>query len=241
VAGYAGPHWPCLTVLYEVLAFVLPAWTRRNGAVGHRPVGCSAVLFLAGIAFAWSALAPARRSRFWLNYGKRMLVRADLVDRALSGFCCCWMVATGLAFSCRCCSCCSGPFRPDLGGNDAWAAWRSVVLVAANRWRGADPLLTDPVTMLLLAARSRAVLDRVGWLAHGRSACGRHLPDWPGRAATHSRNSRLRPPAPGCKRQAPFPCPSLLVPLSEATGGTCWPPIPLSTRAPTQIAELLLA
>ena len=32
VAGYAGLTWPCPTLLFQLLAFVLPGLTVRNGA-----------------------------------------------------------------------------------------------------------------------------------------------------------------------------------------------------------------
>ena len=59
VAGYAGLTLALPYVLYEVLAFVLPGLTRRERRLVAPAVAGSAVLFAAGLAFAWWALVPA--------------------------------------------------------------------------------------------------------------------------------------------------------------------------------------
>jgi sec-independent protein translocase protein TatC len=77
VAGYAGLTLALPYVLYEGLAFVLPGLTRRERRLVAPAVAGSAVLFAAGLAFAWWALVPAAL-RFLVSYG------ADVVEPSWS-------------------------------------------------------------------------------------------------------------------------------------------------------------
>ena len=73
VAGYAGLTLALPYVLFQLLAFVLPGLTIRERQLIAPAVPGSAVLFLAGIAFAGWALVPAAL-RFLVSYG------ADVVE-----------------------------------------------------------------------------------------------------------------------------------------------------------------
>ena len=73
VAGYAGLTLALPYVLYQGLRFVLPGLTLNERRLIAPAVAASAVLFLAGLAFAWWALVPAAL-RFLVSYG------ADVVE-----------------------------------------------------------------------------------------------------------------------------------------------------------------
>ena len=73
VAGYAGLTLALPYVHYEGLAFVLPGLTRTEQKLVAPAVAGSALLFLAGLAFAWWALVPAALN-FLVSYG------ADVVE-----------------------------------------------------------------------------------------------------------------------------------------------------------------
>lgn len=73
VAGYAGLTLALPYVLYQGLGFVLPGLTQRERRLIAPAVAGSAILFLAGLAFAWWALAPAAL-KFLVSYG------ADVVE-----------------------------------------------------------------------------------------------------------------------------------------------------------------
>jgi len=82
VAGYAGLTLALPWVLYEVLAFVLPGLTRREQRLVAPAVAGSAVLFLAGLAFAWWALVPAALA-FLVSYGADVVEPSWSIERYL--------------------------------------------------------------------------------------------------------------------------------------------------------------
>ena len=147
VAGYAGLTLALPYVLYEILAFVLPGLTRRERGLVAPAVAGSAVLFAAGLAFAWWALVPAAL-QFLVSYGADVVEPAWSIERYLD-FVLLLMLATALAFQ-----------LPVLQlllaalGLVRWrtmlSAWRTVVLVAAIAGAVLTPS-TDPLTMLLLS------------------------------------------------------------------------------------------
>jgi sec-independent protein translocase protein TatC len=96
VAGYAGLTLALPYVLYEVLAFVLPGLTRRERRLVAPAVAGSALLFAAGLAFAWWALVPAALA-FLVNYGADVVEPSWSIERYLD-FVLLLMVATALAF-----------------------------------------------------------------------------------------------------------------------------------------------
>jgi sec-independent protein translocase protein TatC len=147
VAGYAGLALALPYALYETLAFVLPGLTRRERRLVAPAVAASAVLFFAGLAFAWWALLPAAL-RFLVSYGADVVEPIWSIERYLD-FVLLLMVATGLAFQLPVLLLLLGLLglvtAPALQ-----AAWRPVLLAAAVAAAVLTPS-TDPVTMLLLA------------------------------------------------------------------------------------------
>jgi sec-independent protein translocase protein TatC len=153
VAGYAGLTIALPYVLYEVLAFVLPGLTRRERRLVAPAVAGSAVLFAAGLAFAWWALVPAALA-FLVNYGADVVEPSWSIERYLD-FVLLLMVATALAFQLPVLQLLLGSLGL-INSRTMLAAWRWVVVVAAIAGAVLTPS-TDPVTMLLLSGAITAL------------------------------------------------------------------------------------
>jgi sec-independent protein translocase protein TatC len=147
VAGYAGLSLALPYVLYEILAFVLPGLTRRERRLVAPAVAGSAVLFLAGLAFAWWALVPAAL-RFLVSYGSDVVEPLWSIERYLD-FVLLLMVATALAFQLPVLQLLLGALGL-IQARTMLAGWRWVVVIAAVAGAVLTPS-TDPVTMLLLS------------------------------------------------------------------------------------------
>ncbi|TCD59731.1 twin-arginine translocase subunit TatC [Synechococcus sp. BS56D] len=174
VAGYTGLTLALPFVLYQVLAFVLPGLTRKERRLIAPAVAGSAVLFLAGLAFAWWALVPAAL-RFLVSYGADVVEPLWSIERYLD-FVLLLMLATGLAFQLPVLQLLLGLF-----GLITWkrmlAAWRWVVLAAALAGAVLTPS-TDPITMLLLGGAITALfLVGVGLVAVTQGFKAETLPD----------------------------------------------------------------
>jgi sec-independent protein translocase protein TatC len=162
VAGYAGLTLALPYVLYEGLGFVLPGLSRRERRLVAPAVAASAVLFLAGLAFAWWALVPAAL-RFLVSYGADVVEPIWSIERYLD-FVLLLMVATGLAFELPVLQLLLGALGL-VRSRQMLASWRLVVLLAAVAGAVLTPS-TDPVTMLLLGgAISALFLVGVGLVA----------------------------------------------------------------------------
>ena len=152
VAGYAGLTLALPYVLYEALAFVLPGLTRREQRLVAPAVGGSAVLFLAGLAFAWWALVPAALN-FLVSYGD-VVEPLWSIERYLD-FVLLLMVATALAFQLPVLQ----MLLAALGlvrAQTMLSAWRFVVVASALAGAVLTPS-TDPITMLLLSGAITAL------------------------------------------------------------------------------------
>ncbi|QVL52184.1 MAG: twin-arginine translocase subunit TatC [Cyanobium sp. M30B3] len=146
VAGYAGLCLALPWVLYEILAFVLPGLTRRERRLVGPAVAGSAVLFAAGLVFAWWALVPAAL-RFLVSYGADVVEPSWSIERYLD-FVLLLMVATALAFQLPVLQLILGALGL-IRARTMLAAWRWVLLAASIAGAVLTPS-TDPVTMLLL-------------------------------------------------------------------------------------------
>jgi len=153
VAGYAGLTLALPYVLYEVLAFVLPGLTRRERRLVAPAVAGSALLFAAGLAFAWWALVPAALT-FLVNYGADVVEPSWSIERYLD-FVLLLMVATALAFQLPVLQLLLGALGL-IKARTMLAAWRWVVVMAAIAGAVLTPS-TDPVTMLLLSGAITAL------------------------------------------------------------------------------------
>jgi sec-independent protein translocase protein TatC len=162
VAGYSGLTIALPYILYELLAFVLPGLTRRERRLVAPAVAASAVLFLAGLAFAWWALVPAAL-RFLVSYGADVVEPIWSIERYLD-FVLLLMLATGLAFQLPVLQLLLGALGL-IRADTMLSAWRWVVLGAALAGAVLTPS-TDPVTMLLLTGAITALfLIGVGLVA----------------------------------------------------------------------------
>ena len=162
VAGYAGLTLALPFVLFQLLAFVLPGLTLRERRLIAPAVAGSAVLFLAGLTFAWWALVPAAL-RFLVSYGADVVEPLWSIERYLD-FVLLLMLATGLAFKLPVLQLLLGAL-----GLVRWrtmlSSWRWVVLGSALAGAVLTPS-TDPITMLLLAGAITALfLIGVGLVA----------------------------------------------------------------------------
>ena len=153
VAGYAGLTLALPYVLYEGLAFVLPGLTRREQKLVGPAVAGSALLFAAGLAFAWWALIPAAL-RFLVGYGADVVEPLWSIERYMD-FVLLLMLATGLAFQLPVLQLLLGSLGL-LRARTMLSAWRWVVLIAALAGAVLTPS-TDPVTMLLLSGAITAL------------------------------------------------------------------------------------
>ena len=153
VAGYAGLTLALPYVLYEGLAFVLPGLNRREQKLVAPAVAGSALLFLAGLAFAWWALVPAALN-FLVSYGADVVEPLWSIERYLD-FVLLLMVATALAFQLpvlQMLLAALGLVRSEA----MLGAWRFVVMASALAGAVLTPS-TDPITMLLLSGAITAL------------------------------------------------------------------------------------
>ena len=153
VAGYAGLSLALPYVLYEGLAFVLPGLTRRERRLVAPAVAGSAVLFLAGLAFAWWALVPAALN-FLVSYGADVVEPLWSIERYLD-FVLLLMVATALAFQLPVLQLLLAALGL-VSAQTMLGAWRFVVLASALAGAVLTPS-TDPITMLLLSGAITAL------------------------------------------------------------------------------------
>ncbi len=153
VAGYAGLTFSLPFILYQGLSFILPGLTIRERRLIAPAVAGSAILFFAGLAFAWWALVPAAL-RFLLNYGADVVEPIWSIERYLD-FVLLLMLSTGLAFQLPVLQLLLGAFGL-INWKQMLSSWRWVVLVAALLGAVLTPS-TDPVTMLLLTTAITAL------------------------------------------------------------------------------------
>ncbi|MCP9886565.1 twin-arginine translocase subunit TatC [Cyanobium sp. ATX 6A2] len=147
VAGYSGLTLALPWVLYEILSFVLPGLNRRERRLVAPAVAGSALLFAAGLAFAWWALVPAALN-FLVSYGADVVEPSWSIERYLD-FVLLLMVATALAFQLPVLQLILGALGL-IRAKAMLAGWRWVVVLSAVSGAVLTPS-TDPVTMLLLS------------------------------------------------------------------------------------------
>jgi sec-independent protein translocase protein TatC len=153
VAGYGGLTLALPYMLYEALAFVLPGLSRRERRLVAPAVAASALLFAAGLVFAWWALVPAALN-FLVSYGADVVEPMWSIERYLD-FVLLLMVATALSFQLPVLQLILGALGL-IQARTMGAAWRWVLLSAAVASAVLTPS-TDPLTMLLLAGAIMAL------------------------------------------------------------------------------------
>ena len=147
VAGYAGLIFASPYILYQGLAFILPALTKREKRLIAPSVAGSAVLFLIGLIFALKTLIPAALS-FLVSYGADVVEPIWSIERYLD-FVLLLMFSTGLAFQLPVLQMVLGSLGI-FNWKQMISSWRWVVIIASISSAVLTPS-TDPITMLLLS------------------------------------------------------------------------------------------
>jgi sec-independent protein translocase protein TatC len=162
VAGYSGLVLALPWILFEGLSFVMPGLNRRERRLVAPAVAGSALLFAAGLIFAWWALVPAAL-HFLVSYGADVVEPNWSIERYLE-FVLLLMTATALAFQLPVLQLILGALGL-VKARTMLKAWRWVLLTAALAGAVLTPS-TDPFTMLLLTGAIAALyLVGVGLVA----------------------------------------------------------------------------
>jgi len=152
-AAYSGVLLATPMILYQGIRFVLPGLTRREQRLLAPVVFGSSILFLVGLAFAYTFLAPAALG-FFISYGADVVEQIWSIDRYVD-FILMLLLATGLAFQV--------PILQlvliSLGIvsiDQMLSQWRYVVIIAVAVAAVLTPSI-DPVTQGLLAGALMAL------------------------------------------------------------------------------------
>jgi len=134
-------------ILFEAALYFTPALTRSERGVVGPTVLSSAVLFYAGVAFAFYALAPAALG-FFISYSQDVIESQFSIDQYFE-FILSMGFATGLAFQVPVLQVVLGLLNV-LKSEQLFSVWRYVVVGSAVVGAILTPS-TDPVTQLLLS------------------------------------------------------------------------------------------
>lgn len=147
VAGYSGLVLAAPFILYQIIAFVTPGLTRKEKRILGPIVLGSSVLFLAGLAFAYTALIPAALN-FFVSYGADVVEQSWSIERYFE-LILLLMFSTGIAFQVPIVQALLG-FLGIVSSKQMLAGWRYVLVGAAVAGAVLTPS-TDPLTQSLLA------------------------------------------------------------------------------------------
>jgi sec-independent protein translocase protein TatC len=147
VAGYSGLVLASPFILYQIIAFVTPGLTRREKRVLGPIVLGSGILFMAGLAFAYSALIPAALN-FFITYGADVVEQSWSIERYFE-LILLLMFSTGLAFQVPIVQTLLG-LLGIVSSGQMLSGWRYVLVGAAVAGAILTPS-TDPLTQSLLA------------------------------------------------------------------------------------------
>ncbi len=147
VAGYCGLLAATPVVLYQIVQFVIPGLTRRERQLVLPVVAGSAVLFVAGVAFAYYVLIPAALN-FLIGYGADVVEQAWSIDRYFE-FILVLLFATGLLFELPVIQILLS-LLGILSSKLMLAGWKNVVVGSMVVGAIVTPS-TDPLTQSLLA------------------------------------------------------------------------------------------
>jgi sec-independent protein translocase protein TatC len=147
VAGYCGLLVATPVVLYQIVQFVIPGLTRRERQLVLPVVAGSAILFVAGVAFAYYVLIPAALD-FLIGYGADVVEQAWSIDRYFE-FILVLLFATGLLFELPVIQILLS-LLGILSSKLMLAGWKNVVVGSMVVGAVVTPS-TDPLTQSLLA------------------------------------------------------------------------------------------
>ncbi len=147
VAGYSGLALSLPYIVFQILSFVLPGLNSKEKKLIAPAVTGSALLFIAGLFFAWSTLLPAALN-FFIGYGADVVEPLWSIEKYLD-FVLLLMIGTGLSFQVPILQLFLGIFGL-LTWKKMISAWKWVVMGSAIAGAIITPS-TDPITMMLLA------------------------------------------------------------------------------------------
>ena len=147
VAAYSGILLASPVILLQIAQFVLPGLTRRERRIVGPVVIGSSVLFVAGLAFAYTTLIPAAL-QFFASFGADVVEQLWSIERYFE-FVLLLMFSVGLAFQVPVVQVILG-WLGIVSSRQMLAGWRYVLVIAAIAGAVLTPS-TDPLTQSLLA------------------------------------------------------------------------------------------
>jgi sec-independent protein translocase protein TatC len=147
VAGYCGLLLSAPTVIYEVIAYVVPGLTKSERRFLAPVVLGSSLLFYAGLAFSYEVLTPAALN-FFVSYAEGAVESLWSIDQYFS-FVLVLMLSTGLSFQVPVVQVLLGQLGL-VSADQMLGLWRYVVVGATVAAAVLTPS-TDPFTQALLA------------------------------------------------------------------------------------------
>ncbi len=147
VGGYSGILLAAPTILYEIVAYVVPGLTKSERQFLAPIVFGSSLLFYAGVAFGYEVLSPAAL-KFFVSYSDGAVESLWSIQEYFK-FVLTLMLSTGLSFQLPVIQILIGQLGL-VSSRDMFAQWRFVVVGATVAAAVLTPS-TDPFTQTLLA------------------------------------------------------------------------------------------
>lgn len=147
VAGYAGLLLSTPTILYEIIAYIVPGLTVSEKRLLAPVMFGSSFLFFCGILFAYEILTPAALN-FFVDYSNGAVESLWSIDQYFE-FVVVLLLGTGLSFQVPVVQILLGQFGL-VSSQQFFAQWRYVVVGATAAAAVLTPS-TDPFTQTLLA------------------------------------------------------------------------------------------
>lgn len=148
VAGYAGLLLSAPTVIYEIIAYVVPGLTKSERKFLAPIVFGSSILFYAGLLFSYEILTPAALN-FFVSYAEGAVESLWSIDQYFE-FVLVLMLSTGLSFQVPVIQIMLGQLGI-VTSEQMLSQWRYVVVGSTIAAAVLTPS-TDPFTQALLAA-----------------------------------------------------------------------------------------
>jgi len=148
VGGYAGLLLAVPTILYEIIAYVVPGLTRDERKFLGPVILGSTVLFILGLVFSYQVLAPAALN-FFISFADGAVESLWSIDQYFE-FILLLMLSTGLSFQVPVIQVMLGQLGI-VTSEQMFSQWRFVVVGATIAAAVLTPS-TDPFTQSLLAA-----------------------------------------------------------------------------------------
>lgn len=147
VAGYSGLLLAAPTVLYEIIAYVVPGLTKSERKFLAPIVFGSSILFYLGLVFSYEILTPAALN-FFVSYAEGAVESLWSIDQYFQ-FVLVLMLSTGLSFQVPVIQVMLGQLGI-VSSEQMFSLWRYVVVGATVAAAVLTPS-TDPFTQALLA------------------------------------------------------------------------------------------